>query len=189
MNTRDEFDVVWDLLWNEPVADDELNPKIAAKAKVFRSVLVDAMKEKPQNVSHYKENRINLFQWLQDQFDEVLALGWQSWSPAIRCQSQEIGMIKPIEFGNEQNIQLIMELSKQEAEKIKVLIELYPAEKNTELAENLKLTVIDHSTGNKIETIREKNKPLVQKWRYNIGEKFDVLIQLNDMSVKERFII
>lgn len=187
MNTRDEFDVVWDLLWNEPVADDELNPKIVAKAKVFRHVLVDAMKEKRQNVSHSKTNTISIVGWLKNQFDEFLALGWQSWSPAIRCRSQEIGMTKPIQFANEQNIQFIMELSKQEADKIEVLLELYPADKNSELPENLKLTVIDHSTGNKVEKIREKNKPLVQKWRYNIGEKFDVLIQLNDISVKESF--
>lgn len=55
---KDEFDVIWDRLWNESIPDDELNPKIEAKAKVFRHVLVDAMKEKSQNVSHPQKNTI-----------------------------------------------------------------------------------------------------------------------------------
>jgi hypothetical protein len=66
MSNKDEFDVIWDQLWNESVADDELNRQIEAKTKVFRNVLVDAMKETQQNVSYPKKNRINVLSWTKN---------------------------------------------------------------------------------------------------------------------------
>jgi hypothetical protein len=188
--TEEEFEVFWDILGGKaPPAN--ANPKTVLEANAFRGGLLAALRTPaPKRVI------VKLGQWLEGQFVEATAAGWQTLEdifrkpiPAFRG-SVVIKRAKPINLGTNLTVVLIIEVKKHsENQEINVIFRLVMTDEQTDLPEHLKLTVISQSDESLEVVAGPHHDYLEQEWLYEIGEHFRVILTLNDIQVTEYFTV
>jgi len=159
----------------------------------------------PKSVSQHKSptpfikmSRVNLNQWLQGNLVESVKAGWltlediflQPTALAFRDatnHSKTIKRAKQIHLGKENTVVLVIELEEQDNQEIRVLMRLAPTETQTHVPENLKFKVIPE-LGEPLEEVAGTHHDYIeQDWFYEKGERFQVVVELNGISVTEEF--
>jgi len=145
-------------------------------------------------------SRINLNQWLQDNFVEAINRGWLALEeilaptiPAVAFRGTPTNRIKgqkrakPIQLGEEHTVVFVIELEEQDNQEIRILMRLSPIRTQIHLPENIKFKVIPE-LGEPLEEIAGTHHDyLEQEWFYEPGESFRTVVALNEMSVTEDF--
>jgi hypothetical protein len=106
------------------------------------------------------------------------ALGFKG---AFREHKIDKAKHKQIRLGSDHTVAIVIEPEEQNDEKFKVLIYLRPLE-TTYLPENLKLKVI-LETGETFEAVAKTGNDIIYLKDDNLGKRFHVVVQLNDISV------
>jgi len=154
---------------------------------------------------------VNLSQWLMGQIDA----GWQTVEslrdllesrPAYAFRG---GVTTEESFANQQPaatkraklidlgiqladnpLMLIMEINPEQNNKTSIRLQLHPTANQVFLPERVKLTVLDESEQIFLEAqARSADNYIQLQFRGEIQEKFSVAISLDDMSIKEHFMI
>jgi hypothetical protein len=123
------------------------------------------------------------FHWLLDKLkdwqpkEEILA------TPDLVSgfRGMQIDKAKQISLGANQTVAIVIESEEQNEKKFKILISLRPLGM-TYLPENLKLEVI-LETGEHFEVVAKTGNDIIYLKDDNLGKRFHVVVQLNDISV------
>ncbi len=151
-----------------------------------------------------KISQVNLNQWLQDNFVEAIKTGWLALEeilvpvvpavafrgePANCTRGKKIKRAKQIDLGDKHTVVLVIELEEQDEPEIRILMRLSAAKTQTYVPENLKFQVIPE-IGEPLEEVAGTHHDyLEQDWFYDKGERFRVVVALNEISVTEDFVI
>jgi hypothetical protein len=188
--TEQEFDVFWDLLGGEP-APANANPNLVREANAFRGGLLAALQTPPP-----KRVVVKLGQWLEGQFTEAIAAGWQTLEEifrkpiraATRDDHEVIERSKRINLGVVQTMAVVMELEKLENQYVKVTLRVLPLEEKTYLPENLKLTLLSESGQSLDKVLVGKNEDRAkQVIKGSSGDRFSFEMALENVAVTENF--
>jgi hypothetical protein len=137
-----------------------------------------------------------LIEWLKGRFSEAIENGWLTpkdifgdAAPAFLLDV--VKRAKQINLGADHKVGLVITLEEQENQEVRVLIQVHPMSTETQncLPENIKIMVIPES-GEVHEYLPPNSPGFFQiEWFYEYGEQFSLIIQLNDLSVTEEFVI
>jgi len=164
--------------------------------------VLSRIKNSPQ--SPFKKRSVNINQWLQDNFVEAIKTGWLALEeilvpvvpavafrgePANCTRGKKIKRAKQIDLGDKHTVVLVIELEEQDEPEIRILMRLSAAKTQTYVPENLKFQVIPE-IGEPLEEVAGTHHDyLEQDWFYDKGERFRVVVALNEISVTEDFVI
>jgi hypothetical protein len=152
------------------------------------------------NETTKKWNKVNLSKCLQENFVEAIKAGWLKLEeifdtpiPAVALRSDPIKQGKTIKLAKQihldQTVILVIELEEQDNQEIRILMRLHPTGTQTSVPENLKFKVIPE-IGEPIEVIAGTHHDyLEQDWFYEKGEQFRVVVEFNEISVTENFVL
>lgn len=145
-----------------------------------------------------QSTRTNLSQWLQGMFDA----GWSSFETLISPEDQLAWNTRNISEGakggklinlgmqlGNQRVALLVTVTPETSEKVGVLVQLYPTEKERFLPSNLQLTLL--SRGGKIlqstHSRSQDNYIQLKSFKGKPGTCFTVEVSMEDVSVREDF--
>jgi len=137
---------------------------------------------------------INLVPWRNSQFREAEKANWlrlyDIFGPAIPAfRTHAIKRAKKIDLGQGQMVVLSIDLQPTTDQEMSVILRLSPINTLTHLPDNLKFTVIPKS-GKPDEYLAKSHHPAFEtEWFFKPGEQFSVKVQLNNVTVRENFII
>jgi len=154
------------------------------------------------NETKKKWNKVNLSECLQENFVEAIRAGWLTLEeifvtdipalvfrgePTMHSRGKTIKRAKQIHLGEDQTVVLVIELEEQDNQEIRILMRLCPTRTQAYVPENLKFRVIPES-GEPLEEIAgTRHNYLEQDWFFERGERFSVVVELNEISVTEDF--
>jgi hypothetical protein len=181
------------ILTGTPLGNLNTDPRY--RYKTLYQDAADMLQEVTLQSSH---TQVNLTQWLQGQFDDSMKIGWQELKnifckpiPAFMA-NVVIKQAKRIQLDNIQTVVLITKLEKTENQQLKLIFQVTVTDEPDApnyLPPTLKLTVTDQSA-NVLEVAAGDNDDyLEQEWLFEIGEKFRVILTLNDIEITEHFAV
>ncbi len=139
---------------------------------------------------------VNLNQWLQDNFVEAIAFGWQvieNILPPKQLAFMDANVTKRgrlINIGDSYTVAVVIQLTRKPEELVDVTILVYPVEEDSNyLPENLKLTVTFAEETEEIQTGGETNFLRQEITELLTGEQFNVQLSLDNDSVSLDFSI
>ena len=149
---------------------------------------------------------VNLSPWLQQAFDptwnpiEGLLEGQKSlFSPRLRSMLQLRGegvvrRFKPIRLGNQSDspeVALLIAISAEINQKVEIRVQIHPLEDTALLPANLQLSLINDSgeTLWSVQSQHHDNFIQLPRFRGELEERFSLQIVLNDISIREDFLI
>ncbi|MEK8019200.1 MAG: DUF1822 family protein [Candidatus Parabeggiatoa sp.] len=156
--------------------------------KEFLQLILEKM---PEIAIYQPSQAIKLTSLLQNDFSKVIKVGWElAQVRSVRSIAEPVKMTKPIKLNANHTVVFEINLHVLKNREIKVLLRLHPYGDKKYLPENLKLIVFDKSDGKAFEKrVQGEKSGLQQPWQYQLGEQFSVIIQLDEMSVIEHFVI
>ena len=140
--------------------------------------------------------QVNLSQW----FDNLFASGWQSLDTlfpdrnnlafSLRGNSTQVKRVKLIELEN-QAVVLALSLSSEDDGRVGIRTQLYPAPTETHLPEGVRLDLLS-STGESLKSVRARGEDdfvQIQRFKCAQGYRFNIQVSLDDISVREIFVV
>ncbi|MEG4322114.1 MULTISPECIES: DUF1822 family protein [unclassified Microcoleus] len=139
------------------------------------------------------EPPVNLDTWFQNNFIEAIEAGWLTFTEILgirRLQesfrSNTVQRAQRIQLGD-RTLALILDLEKQDEQTISLFLGIYPIEEQTDLPEDLKLTVFFDS-GEPVEIIvNEDRDGFKQEIFFSPGEEFSLQVTSGEDSITEDF--
>lgn len=153
---------------------------------------------------------ISLRNWLNDQFDDFIARGWQTLNAIEHCitpaahtelafqvrgaQAKKVnkdnliqrGKLLNLEKGNEQ-VALVMGLQTIESSETEIWVAVYPTGEQTYLPSDLELIVLDE-TGNAVMQTQSRSSPqILMEFIGESGEQFSIKLAMGDFTLTEAF--
>lgn len=147
-------------------------------------------------------NCINLSRWLQN----VIQPGWQTLEEFLQTQQSGLNLYfrpadvvestrvaKLIDFGGVQPAQrrvaLVISLTQESNEKVRIMLQIHPADRQTYLPPNIQLIVLDKEELFLIAKSRQADNWIQLEFRGEAGEPFSIKVALDNTSFTENFVI
>lgn len=137
---------------------------------------------------------ISLLKWLQKQFEEAVATGWQTldeiFGPselAFKFRANKIQRAKELDLGNGVLLVLLIQVCEEKDDDVRVTLEVRAKDKGT-LPIGLTLSVFQ-DTGESRTTQASEGDYLQQEWLFSLKETFTVTLTLGEIQVTEKFSI
>jgi len=139
---------------------------------------------------------LRLSDWLKGMFDEASNFGWQELAGEFRSSESEasktIRRQKRLDFGNSRHLFLEIRVMPLENDQVEVILCLHLTEGQKYLRENLR-GVLCSETG---ETLKDghiqfdkEDEPWIRRITGFPGERFGLIITLDNKSIREYFVI
>lgn len=139
---------------------------------------------------------VNLSQW----FDNLCASGWQSLDTlfpdgnnlafSLRGNSTQVKRVKLIELEN-QAVVLALGLTSEDDGRVGIRTQLYPVPTEAHLPEGVRLDLLS-STGESLKSVQARSEDdfvQIQRFKCAQGYRFNIQVSLDDISVREIFVV
>ncbi|HIK06897.1 MAG TPA: DUF1822 family protein [Trichormus sp. M33_DOE_039] len=151
-----------------------------------------------QSLEHMSKKKTKLSQWLQHEFDEM----WQAIETLIdpntslvfslRNTDKMIRRGKLIDLGMQlgsEKIALLVNITREVENKLRVLIQLHPTGKQKFLPSNIKLSLLSE-TGTllyEVSSRTQDNYIQLKSFKGEEGNSFSIEVSLDDIKIREKF--